>query len=302
LIETIKNAQSEAEASGKKRTVAELGSVLSEAQSAYQEISGRDEVSELPLFYDLRLVTSDFISSLATSADALSLFVDDEKKQGIVLNTQTKQVFKIDLSSVAQVKSVGAFQTNQVVLLANGVYTLDMTEGAAPVVVKEEGDSNRGATLTASFGSYIYVFNPEKRNIYRYIKEGDAYSDPVGWLLDPLGVSFDSVVSWSIDGDIWMGTEGGQILRFASGRVEDYTIVGLPDSFSSSLQVVTRENLDSIYVLEPAKNRLVVLTKEGQFLREIKSSSLGAATSLLVDPSGTKAYVVSGSTVFELDV
>lgn len=302
LIESIKNAQSEAEVEGEKRTVQELAAVFSEAQAVYQEISGRDEVSELPLFYDLRLVTSDFISSLATSSDNLSVFIDDEKKEALILNLQTKQVFKLDLSSLAPIRSIGAFQTSQIVVLANGVYTLDLKEGATPVVVKEEGDSNREGTLTASFGSFVYVFNPDKRNIYRYVQEGDTYSDPVGWLLDPLGVPFESVVSWAIDGDIWIGTEGGQVLRFASGKTTDFTIAGLPESFVSSIQVVTRENLENVYILEPAQNRLVVLTKEGQFLREIKSSSLGAATSLLIDQTGSKAFAVSGSSVFEVDV
>lgn len=302
LIESIKNAQSEAEASGEDRTAEELSEVLSEAQSAYQEISGRDEVNELALFYDLRLVISDFISSMATNMGDIAAFVDTEKKEVIVLNLQTKQVFKLDVSSLETIKSIGFFGEDQFVMLADGVYSIAATENATAATIKEAGDSNRDGTLVSSFGTYVYVFNPEKRNIYRYVKEGDSYSDPVGWLLDPLGVPFDSVVSWAIDGDIWIGTEGGQLLRFASGRVEDFTITGLPDAFSSTLLVVTRDGLDNVYVLEPAQNRVVVLTKEGEFLREIKSSSLGAATSLLIDNSGDTAYVVSGSTVFELDV
>lgn len=302
LIESIKTAQGEADASGHKKTAEELAKVLTETQIAYQAISGKDEVSELPLFYDLRLVTSDFISSSATSNKSLAFFIDDEKKEGIVLNIDTKQVHKADLQSIPTVKSIGIFGESDVVLLAGAMYSLPLTEGATPEEIKPEGDSNRAATLISSFASYVYVFNPEKRNIYRYVKEGDSYSDPVGWLLDPLGVPFDSVVSWSIDGDIWIGTEGGQVLRFASGRVEDFAILGLEEAFSSSIQVVTREELENVYVLEAAKNRVVVLTKTGQFLREVKSSSLGAATSLLVNQSGTKAYVVSGSTLFEIDV
>lgn len=301
LIETIKNVQSEAEASGEKRTAQEMGLVLSEAQSAFQEISGRDEVNELPIFYDLRLVTSDFISSLATGVGGTAVFIDAEKAEAIVLDTQTKQVFKLDLSSASRVSSINSLGDDRIVVLANGVYSLSTTENASLEELKEEGDSNRDGTLIASYGSYLYVFNPAKRNIYRYVEAAEGYSDPVGWLLDPLGVPFDTVVSWAIDGDIWIGTEGGQVLRFASGRAQEFSVSGLPDAFSSALHVVTRENLENIFVLEPAQNRLVILNKEGQFLREVKSSSLGAATSLLVDSSGSTAYVVSGSTVFAVD-
>lgn len=302
LIETIKSAQSKADASGEKRTAKELAEVLVEAQSAYQEISGKEEVSELPVFYDLRLVTSDFIALLATSAGDNALFIDTEKKQTIGLNLQTKAVFESDLSSLAPIKSLAPFQDTQTVLLADGLYSLDLVDGAQAVKLKEEGDSNRDATLIASFGSYVYVFNPDKRNIYRYIKQEDGYSDPVGWLVDPLGVPFESVVSWAIDGDIWMGTQGGQILRFASGKSQDFVVTGLSDSFTSALYVVTREDLNNIYVLEPARSRLVVLSKEGQFIREIKNSSLGAATQALISADGSTAYVVSGSTVFSVEL
>ncbi|PIR61835.1 MAG: hypothetical protein COU66_01640 [Candidatus Pacebacteria bacterium CG10_big_fil_rev_8_21_14_0_10_44_11] len=302
LMAAVTMAQQQAEESGEKKTAAELSIILTEVKTVYDNISGRDELTELPIFYDLRLVSSDFIASQATLVGNQAMFLDSEKKTVIILNLDTKQVFATSVDSLESVRAVSPFQDLSAVLLANGLYQLPFNVDAQPVEVKEVGDSNREATLIANFGSYVYVFNPEKRNIYRYVKSGGQYSDPVGWLLDPLGVPFTSVVSWSIDGDIWLGTDSGQILKFTTGKAADFNAQGLEDPLFSPLQVVTREELNTIYILEPAKKRLVVLTKTGQFLREIKSSSLGAATTILINTDGTKAYVVSGSTVFELAV
>lgn len=305
LIVNLQAQQSEAETIGDKRKATAFAQILGEAQSTYQEISGRDEVSELPVFYDLRLVSSDFITSVAGSNQKIAYFIDSEKKQAVALDVTTKQVAKQNLDSIGTVKAVTAgVDESKMFLLANGIFENSLTADAVPVNIKEEGDSNRGATLVGSFGSYVYVFNPEKRNIYRYIKgdDGDQYSDPIGWLLDPLGVPFEDVTSWAIDGEIWMGTKTGSVLRFASGRAEDFNITGLQDPFSSTLHIVTREEKNEVWVLEHQKSRVVVLTKSGEFLREVKSTSLGAATGMILDDTGNKVLIISGSSVFEISL
>lgn len=305
LIVTLQAQQSEAETIGDKRKAVAFAELLSQAQTTYQEISGRDEVSELPVFYDLRLVSSDFITAVASSNQKMAYFIDSEKKQAVALDVTTKQVTRQSLDSIGTVTAVAAgVDESKMFLLANGVYENALTEDAVPISIKEEGDSNRGATLVGSFGSYLYVFNPEKRNIYRYIKgdEGDQYSDPIGWLLDPLGVPFEAVTSWAIDGEIWMGTNTGRVLRFASGRAEDFSITGMEDPFNSTLKVVTTEDKNEIWVLEHEKSRVVVITKNGEFLREIKSTSLGAATGMVLDNTGNKVLVISGSSIFEISL
>jgi hypothetical protein len=99
-----------------------------------------------------------------------------------------------------------------------------------------------------------------------------------------------------------MGTDTGKILRFASGRAEEFNITGLQDPFNSTLHLITREDRNEVWVLEHEKSRVVVLTKSGEFLREIKSTSLGAATGMILDDTGNKALVISGSSVFEISL
>lgn len=305
LITTLQAQLTEAEAIGDKKKMAAFTTLLEEAKTVYQDISGRDEVSELPVFYDLRLVSSDFITSTAGSNQNVAYFVDSGKKSAVVLDVTTKQVNTQNLESIGEITAVASGTSDDdMVLLADGIYLQGLEADDQPELIKDAGDSNRDGTLIKSFGSYVYVFNPAKRNIYRYIEQQDEdqYSDPIGWLLDPLGVPFESISSWAIDGEIWMGTTNGEILRFASGRTEDFSITGLQDPFSSMLQIVTKEDLDQIWVLEHEKNRVVILNKNGEFLREIKSSSLGAATNIILDQTGQNAFIVSGSSVFEVSL
>jgi hypothetical protein len=52
------------------------------------------------------------------------------------------------------------------------------------------------------FNTYLYVFNPQERNIYRYLQNAEGLSDPIGWLTDKQGLEFDTITSMAIDGDV----------------------------------------------------------------------------------------------------
>jgi hypothetical protein len=76
----------------------------------------------------------------------------------------------------------------------------------------------------------------------------------------------------------------------------------LQEPFSSTLKIYTKEDLDSIFVLESAKNRAVRLSKDGVFLKQIESPSLGAATNIIFSSTTGKAYALAGSLVYELEL
>lgn len=132
------------------------------------------------------------------------------------------------------------------------------------------------------------------------MESNDTYSDPIGWLQGPLGVQFTDVTSLSIDGDMWLTTTDGTIKKFTSGKEASFTIVGLQERFSTPIWLYTRENTTNLYVLEPSKRRLVILTKTGEFVREVKSNSLASATGIFVNETLQKAFAVSGSIIYEI--
>lgn len=300
VVTSLVALQAEYDASGRTQVLSAITETLGEAQEVQETISGKEEFSQLPIFYDLRLASSDFITNLVTVQGSTALFVDSQKKQAIALDLNTKQIKSIDLQSLGTVTSVSAQEEDKIALLADGLYTLALPELESPVQIKEEGDSNRAATFINAFATYVYVFNPEKRNIYRYSKADDEYSDPIGWLQSPLGVSFESVRSLMIDGDLWISTDSGEILKFASGRAAEFEILGLEEPFTTTVYLFTQEVTTRLYALEPEQKRLVIMDKNGQFIREVRSDSFASATNLFVSEAVNTAFAVSGSLVYEV--
>jgi hypothetical protein len=274
---------------------------LTQAREFYDQISGQEEFGQLEIFYDLRLIDSEFLVSKVDATDKRAAFLDDGKKQLVVVNLENKQAQKIESGEVGRLIDVELTDT-KVTALSEGVKQLDLDEDQGLTEIIAEGDSNKAATLIENFATYIYVLNPEKRNIYRYSAQEEGYSDPIGWVSGAAGFDYSQVSSWAIDGDMWITTREGGLHKLAFGREQEFKITGLAEPFSGSLQVFTHEDLDDLYILEPTNHRLVILTKEGEFLKEIKSKSLASTTTLFVSKELSKAFAVSGSIVYAMGI
>lgn len=275
--------------------------VLIEAQTFHQSIAGKEEVNQLPLFYDLRLVESDFVAKAAQISEDNAYFFDAGKGHIIQLNLTNKQSRKFEINDVQNAQDFG-INSNSAFILKQGVVRFGLKDDSTLKVIPEN-DTNREATALKTFGSFLYVLVPANRNIYKYTDDSEGkYSDAVSWVRSARGIDMDQIASLAVDGDIWLGDKTGNLYRLRSGNRIDFEVKGLTDAFNSSLTLETKEEDVYLYVLEANQQRLVVLDKNGQFIKEIKSESLASASVLMVDEPRSKAYVVSGSEVFEIQL
>jgi hypothetical protein len=277
---------------------------LAAAKEVYDEVSGREEFSELPVFFNSRTETMDIvITQSGVFKDAL-VFFDAQKKQGAVVKLADKAVstFAIELD-----KEVTDLATNVVDdtiwVLTDAVHRFDPSQNnAKPEEELAASDRLSGGRLVSVFSNAVYVFNPGERTILKYTEEDDTFTGPVKWLRSAPGLDFEQIVSMVVDGDIWLTDKKGGIFRLRGGNAQDFSVKGLEQPFDSSLTLYTTEESERLYFLEPAHHRVVILAKDGTFIREVTSSSLAAASHLVVSPDETKLFAVSGSTVYEVNL
>jgi len=301
LIEDLK--QAETTFANKKAGLKIIQKEKVKALEYYDQISGQQEVDQLPLFFDLRLVKPEIIASDVHLIGEEGLFLDPEIHQMVKLNLTTKQSFLIALPQEANIVDL-ATGLDHFFLLSDVIFQGTVQSDQIKKVV-DNSDRLTKAKFVDFFDGNLYVLNPEQRNIFRYKpsdSEDKLFADPQAWLKTFQGVDFAQVNSMTIDGDIWLGTKTGQIFRLRSGRLESYEIKGLPASFDSSLVVSTNADSDKLVVLEASKQRIVILNKNGNFEKEIKSSSLSSATDLVLSNDSQQVLVVSGSLVYKLDL
>ncbi len=280
---------------------------INQARSLAEEISGLAEIDQLEIFFDLRTIDENFVASQVDAVNQRAAFLDEGRQTVLSLDLTQAEAQEFLLENDLLVRDL-AFDQDSLKLLGSGVGELDLaaaltataSQGLNPETIIPEGDSNRLAKFVETYASYVYVFNAERRDIYRYSQQDTGYSEPIGWVSGAVSFDYEEVSSWAIDGEIWIATRQGGLHRLSAGAEQDFAITGLEQPFTSSLKVFTDENLSELYLLEPDQERLVVLNKDGQFVRELKSPSLATTTDLFVSESG-QVFTVSGSIIYALD-
>jgi hypothetical protein len=283
----------------KKQAVKKLKEEYQTAQTFAESISGT-ETQTLEPFFDLRLAEASFVAKEIVLSGNNLLALDAAGQRAVLLDLTNKQTQQIIFDNIGTGKSLTADE-NTLYILADGLHSYDLdSESHAHTLLKAQGDSDRAGMLLAKFATYLYVFNPEERNIFRYLENDDGLSDPVGWLVDKQGLDFPTITSMTIDGDLWLGTQDGKILKYTQGQPQSFTIGEQPTPFDSALKVATQPDSEYVLVLEKARQRVVILRKDGSFFKEIVSSSLASAETIVASLTENAAFVVSGSLVYKI--
>jgi len=289
-----------------------IAEMKSQVESLYQEVAGRKEVQELPIFFDLSTIQDSFIASKATLTGNQAWFLDNQAGQAMAFNIVSKEgrVFSLDQVKSATEDSINLLSTlpqtensqSAPALVSAGELLFSVSAQDGSVAELAEVTQLAATTLLAQFGDNVYAFNPQAQNLYRIGLEDGELGDPSGWVRSSQGLEYGRVTSLTIDGDIWLADRAGKIVRMRSGRPVEFSVTGLEDPFSSGLIIFTQEDFEFLYVLESAKNRLVVLDKDGQFVKEIVSASLASVTSIIVSADESTVLAISGSLLYQLGV
>ena len=258
-------------------------------------ISGKKELQALPVYLDVSKFAADFVISDATTSESKLWLLDKTKKALIIYDDQVKQTHQQALISLDEIKDMASFN-QKILLLDNGVYTLEADPTANPTNLIASDDFIAGASLIDSFNEYVYVYNSTKANIYRYGPEFDK--EPKPWLKTILGGEYNQVTSWAIDGDIWLATKTGRVNRYQAGKRTAFELKGLESPIDGPVYLTTTTDLDNLYVLVPNQDRVIEFDKKGNFIKEVKNYVLGSATGLVYDSDQNQVLAISGSIVY----
>jgi hypothetical protein len=299
--ELIADLETQTQSKETPKFIAEALTVqLEKVRTFYDSISGQEEFPELQPYYDLRLVQSNFLASkIDITADTL-FFLDSGQRRILALNIERKQPTILPIGEYPDIRAVIA-DDKYLYFLAQGLFRFTLSGTDVANIVENADDIINSSQSLGVFGSYVYVLNKPQNNIFRYTTNDDQLdSKPTAWIQPGQGIDLNTVQSFAIDGDIWLATQSGEIKKLTSGREVEFTVTGLKEAFSSPITLFTKPDLANLYVLEPEKSRVVVLNKKGEFLKEVKSSSLAGSTAVVASEKSQKAFALSGSLVFEI--
>jgi hypothetical protein len=274
----------------------ELNSLWSKIEENEGVILGEYSI-EPDLFMDLTLQSNDFSGTdMALSDDTLFVLDDNaEKAISVVVGTKNTRVLA-GPSLIENAKYIASYSDRAFILSIDKVY--------------EVGDEKRdliekdweGEALPYAYTGNFYILDKGSSQIFRYAGTGASFSPKTNWLAEKVETDFSNVVSWSIDGNIWMLESNGNILRFSLGNKITFSPKGLSPQLTQPEQIYTNDETDYLYILDPENKRVVVLSKEGDFKAQYVSDKIKEAIDLGVSEMQKKMILLTPGKLLSIEL
>ena len=269
---------------------------------------------------------------------ALAIFPKDDSAQKLSSEItsklkETEQQNQLSFASIGEfsetVNSVNISKNTLNLVTENGVVKMNLDDKS-----KDTKDAGENLKLGAFFANDAYVYSEPDLfkidmasgakkelfkktevqdmeffigNLYLLTKEGIAKFVPVenGFVeaSNYLSGEFSTAASsrFAIDGSIWV-TSGVQILNFLQTKPQSFQISGLTSPAGEFGQIYTSSGIDSLYVVDKANSALLVISKDGVYVRAYQSPEFARAQDLAVDTEEKKLYLAVGNKILEADL
>lgn len=162
----------------------------------------------------------------------------------------------------------------------------------ALTTIEQAPDSPAAAAI---YNNRLYVSGSDKK-IYRYTLSGSVWSGKKSWV----DAGFLSGINdFSVDGAIYV-LGGNQGAKFYSGvKQEAFNLESPAPALIAPKLLKTGKGYDSLILLD-ADGRVISFSKDGKLDSQYQSSVFKDAADLTVSQDGSVAYILSGSSLYEL--
>jgi hypothetical protein len=273
---------------------------LGEQLGSYQEsILGEYRVS-LDLFVDLSLLTNDFSGDEMVFSDGTLYVLDKAGKKIVSVDIASKRSEVVaGPSQIESEDKLAAYVGRVFVQNSKGVFEV----GSAMTKLIEPNWSGENILANAYAGNF-YILDKDASKIYRYGGLSSGFSSGQEWLSEGASEGLSNIVSWTIDGTIWMLTGGGDVIRFSQGNQISFAAKGVyPELANKSSAIYTNEDSKYLYIQDSHAGRVVVINKEdGQYKAQYSDEGLKDTKNLVVSENDKKLIVLKDQKLFSIDL
>lgn len=280
----------------------EVGDSFSEEISALEKqitdseaaILKRDEVASKE-FYDLEL----------EAEGAQGDVVHVQETEAAILDRKETKVYVLDLEkkSLDEYTSPDLTDAEVVALYNSEVYVFHKTKGVMKFASESklntiiEPDDEWGDIVDMElYSGNIYLLDAGNEEIYKYLVTEGGFSDKRPYLTSASDLS--GATAMVIDSAIYVSTKN-KLEKFISGAAESFS-PQLPTPEATFDDIYTNPEIEQVYVLDKAHASVYILSKNGDYQRQLQSSVFGKGSGIYFFDD--HVHVLSGSTIFEVSI
>lgn len=236
------------------------------------------------VFFDIKITDSDANPSEIQVVGNKIVIVD--KESGKIYNSETSTPnFTTQSNTYPNIRSIGQDGGALSFINSDKYNTYDLSSGN----IKNSFDIEPTREVFP-YSGYIYSLSEDKLTRYA-ISDGVLTGTLWGQNKD-----FENTVSFCVAYNVYITTKDGNLYSYSGGAKTDFSVTGMDKPFSSQTRVLTDVDFSNIYISDAENNRIVVLDKDGNLVKQYKNDN----EDLWVNIKGI-AVTSDEKTIFVLD-
>lgn len=179
------------------------------------------------------------------------------------------------------------------------------TETASLEPAKLDGGSWETANSMTAYGSNLYLLDGIIGQIYKHSSKTDAFLAGEAYI-NSGSIDLKQSNSITIDGDVYVLRETGEVLKFSKGKLLDFSLKDIPIPFSKitkPLKIYTDSDTDSLYILDGDPGRILEFDKDGGYRHQYAlPENIGTISDFSVSVKAKKIWLSADKNVYEIGI
>jgi len=229
-------------------------------------------------------------------------------------DAEQKTIYKLELSGniTTAITTSGEIISNldyPLIDKDNNVYYLNLTsKNAVKLDEKTEALSNLAVEYKDGlqqivdakiFNNRLYCLSPKNNQIIRFNKSIDKFANSINWLNN--NIDLTGAISMDIDGFVYVLKNNGELLEFAKGKKEDFSLEAIEPALTHATKVIVSQKEKYIYILDAAEKRLIIFDKSGKFINQYTSDKFNDLKDFAINETSKKIYLLNNTSVYSID-
>ncbi|HDY72764.1 MAG TPA: hypothetical protein ENH90_01240 [bacterium] len=153
----------------------------------------------------------------------------------------------------------------------------------------------------ASFHNNLYFIDKKIGQIIKYgFLNNFEWDKPVSWLNQKEEGAIGAN-SMAIDSSVWI-LKNNLIYKYYKGEFQKEFEINIFPNPKDLVKIYTSSNLSYLYILEPVQERIVILDKKGNIIKQFQSEKFDNLLDFAVSEDGNIIYLLNGLNIYKINL
>ncbi len=248
-------------------------------------------------FVDLGLLTDNFKGDKINLTNDI-LYVTDKTSRKIVkliLESKRSEVLA-GPNKLPDIYDTAGYFDRVFVINNEGIFEVSKTKEKVSDTIFNNN------VLASVFAGNLYVLDKGESEIFRFAGDGKVFGSRKNWLASDTDVNLSSAKSMGVDGSIWVLTGVGEVYKFVQGNKQTFN---LDADFIKNVDITnffTSDETQSLYFLDHTHGKIIVFTKDGEYVAQYVHNDLKNTSSIIVSESVKKIILLNENKLFSMEL